>query len=177
MAAQAATDRQEQPVTMDKLGTILGAAATRRVEVKRTFAVPIEDVWDALVDPEAVSQWFAPATIEPREGGRIELRFGEHTVVTGTIKTFMPPNVFAYTWEQQGETTSLVQFDLIETAADETLMTVVQTALDVGVAADVAAGWHDMLDRLSQYSRTREIVPQDKARWRALYAAYQSMME
>ena len=166
------TNRQPE-MTNNDLGTIVGYGDTRRVEVKRSVPYPIRDVWAALVDPEAVSQWFAEASIESREGGKIVLTF-EKTVVTGSIKTFVPPYVLSYTWEQEGETTSLVQFDLIEIGDDETLVTVVQTALDSPVACDVAAGWHGMLDRFVQFLGTGNYAPQDKARWQELYAAYQA---
>jgi uncharacterized protein YndB with AHSA1/START domain len=164
-------------MTSSDLGVIQGTADRRRVEVTRVINATIEDVWNALVDPNAISQWFATASIDPREGGRIELRFGERTVVHGVLKTFMPPNVLAYTWAQEGESTSLVQFDLIETGLNETLVTVVQTALDAPVAVDVASGWHTMLDRLTQFLLTREFVPLDEARMKKLYAAYQAAIE
>ncbi len=170
--AKAQTGNVSSVVTNNDLGTIVGYGDTRRVEVKRSVPYPIHDVWAALVDPEAVSQWFAEASIEPREGGKIELTFGK-IVVTGSIKTFVPPYVLSYTWDQEGETTSLVQFDLIEIGDDETLITVVQTALDSPVACDVATGWHSMLDRLVQFLDTGNYAPQDKARWQELYAAYQ----
>lgn len=155
-----------------ELATIRGTAALRRVEVHRIYPVAITDVWQALIEPQAIARWFGSATVDPREGGQIVLTFGK-TVVTCSIKTFMPPHVLAYTWEQEGESTSLVQFDLIETAAAETRVTVVQTALDAIAASDVAAGWTSMLERLSEFLRTGEFAPEDKTRWQQLYEIYQ----
>ncbi|HJN51408.1 MAG: SRPBCC domain-containing protein [Pseudomonadales bacterium] len=159
---------------IEDVGTIKGIGKHRRVEVTRLFPFAIQDVWEAITEPENVAQWFGELTIDQTEGGRIKLGFGK-TEVTGSIKTFMPPHVFPYTWEQGGESTSLVQVDLIETAADETLLTIVQSALDADVATDVGAGWHSMMDRLAQFLHTRAFAPQDGKRWEYLSAAYQAL--
>lgn len=159
----------------DQLATILGSADSYRIEVQRNLNHPIDAVWDALINPDSIAQWFAIAKVEPREGGRIELSFGK-TIVTGVIKTFMPPNAFAYTWVQEGEAPSLVNFDLIPIGTSETLLTVMQTAMSALDAPDVAAGWHTMMDRFTTFLSTGGHAPQDKAAWQEIYATYKQMV-
>jgi uncharacterized protein YndB with AHSA1/START domain len=156
---------------IENLGIISGWGQSRRVELTRLYPCSIEQVWQTIIDPALVRLWFADFTIDPREGGRIQLDFGK-IQVTGTIKTMMPPHVFSYTWEQQGESDSLVQFDLIATSENETRLTIVQTSLDAEFAADVGLGWHSMMDRLSGTLITGEFVPEDKSRWESLHQAY-----
>lgn len=166
----------EQMVDTNNLGTITGSGDNRCVTLKRAFDYSINDVWDALVNPDAVGKWFAPWTIDPQVDGRIKLDFGS-VAVTGDIKAFTPPSRFSYTWEQAGEKTSLVQYELTELQANKTLVTITQTELEHAVTCDVAAGWHNMLDHLSQFIATGVAAVQDEAYWKKLYATYQAMME
>ena len=78
------------------IGVIDGTGISRRVELNRLFPYAIDDVCKAITDPSCVANWFAKCDIDPHEGGCITLDFGE-TVVTGRIKTYMPPHVFSYT--------------------------------------------------------------------------------
>ena len=76
---------------------------------------------------------------------------------------------------KEGESVSLVQFDLITTSEDDTRLTIVQTSLDAEFAADVGLGWHSMMDRLSGSLITGELVPEDKSRWESLHQAYMEL--
>ena len=159
---------------VENLGTITGIGESRRVELVRLYPFAIEKVWQAITDPELVAQWFADFTIDPIEGGRIELNFGK-VLVTGSIKTMMPPYVFSYTWEQDGETTSIVQFDLMRMSENETHLTIIQTGLDAEIAPDVGLGWHSMMDRLAVSMHTEKFEPQDKNQWKPLHEAYKEL--
>jgi uncharacterized protein YndB with AHSA1/START domain len=161
---------------IENLGAITGRGESRRVELVRLYPFAIEKVWQAITDPELVSQWFADFTIDPVEGGRIKLDFGK-VQVTGSIKTLMPPHVFSYTWEQEGESISIVQFDLMRMSENETLLTIVQTGLDAEIAPDVGLGWHSMMNRLAVSMRTGKFVPEDKGQWKQLHEAYKKLNE
>ena len=41
----------------------------------RDYDLPVEIVWDALIDPDLVVGWLADATIEPRVGGVFDLEW------------------------------------------------------------------------------------------------------
>ena len=135
----------------------------------------IDDLWKALVDPDAVRQWFGAWSIDPQEGGDIQLGFGE-TIVPRSIRTISPPHTLAYTWEQDGEAPSLVQYDLLRVGDSQTLLTVSQEPLEARITVDVAPGWHSMMDRLSTYLVTRTLAAQDKDGWAQLYAPYEAKL-
>jgi uncharacterized protein YndB with AHSA1/START domain len=50
----------------------LAAGEGRAVRLRRTYDAPIEDVWDALTDPQRIGRWFLPISGDYRLGGRYQ---------------------------------------------------------------------------------------------------------
>ena len=50
----------------------IAAGEGRTVRLRRTYDAPIEDVWDALTNPERISRWFLPISGDYRVGGRYQ---------------------------------------------------------------------------------------------------------
>jgi uncharacterized protein YndB with AHSA1/START domain len=50
----------------------LAAGEARAVRLRRTYDAPIEEVWDALTDPDRIGRWFLPITGDYRLGGRYQ---------------------------------------------------------------------------------------------------------
>jgi len=48
------------------------AGEGRVVRLRRTFDAPVEDVWDALTNPERIGRWFLPISGDYRLGGRYQ---------------------------------------------------------------------------------------------------------
>jgi uncharacterized protein YndB with AHSA1/START domain len=65
----------------------------------RTYNTEIEDVWDAITNPERIPRWFLPISGDLRLGGRYQLEGN----AGGTITTCEPPKLLAVTWEFGGE--------------------------------------------------------------------------
>ena len=57
------------------------------VTLRRTYSADIEDVWNALTDPERIRRWFMPVSGDLREGGRFQLEGN----ASGTILRCQPP--------------------------------------------------------------------------------------
>ena len=70
------------------------AGEGRAVRLARTYDAPIEDVWDALTDPERLSRWFLPISGEYRIGGRYQLEGN----AGGEILACDRPNRVKVTW-------------------------------------------------------------------------------
>jgi len=66
----------------------------------RTYPTSIEDLWDAVTNPERIPRWFLPITGELRPGGRFQLEGN----AGGEILSCEPPRRFEITWEYGGET-------------------------------------------------------------------------
>jgi uncharacterized protein YndB with AHSA1/START domain len=55
----------------------------------------VQDVWDALTDPERIPRWFLPIEGDLRVGGRYQLKGN----AGGAIEACDPPRSFSTTWE------------------------------------------------------------------------------
>ncbi|HEY2595152.1 MAG TPA: SRPBCC domain-containing protein, partial [Chloroflexota bacterium] len=77
---------------------VVDGADSRSVTLSRTFAAPVEDVWDACTNPERIPRWFLPVSGELRLGGRYQLEGN----AGGTIERCDPPHGFRATWEFGG---------------------------------------------------------------------------
>ncbi|SHK72072.1 Uncharacterized conserved protein YndB, AHSA1/START domain [Nocardiopsis flavescens] len=72
----------------------LPAGDAYTIEVRRRYRAQIEDVWDAVTDPERLGRWLNPVTGDLRLGGRFELDGGEH----GEILRCEPPRLLRVSW-------------------------------------------------------------------------------
>jgi uncharacterized protein YndB with AHSA1/START domain len=66
----------------------------RAVRLRREFPSAIEDVWDAVTNPERISRWFLPITGELRLGGSYQLEGN----AGGRVIACEPPHRFRVTW-------------------------------------------------------------------------------
>ncbi len=71
----------------------------RVVVASRVYDTTVEDLWDALTDPERIPRWFLPVSGELKLGGRYQLRGN----AGGTITACAPPRALSVTWEFGGQ--------------------------------------------------------------------------
>jgi uncharacterized protein YndB with AHSA1/START domain len=67
----------------------------RTVILTRVYDAPIDDVWDAVTDPERIARWFLPVTGDLKLGGRYQTQGN----AGGVIKACEPPRRLLVTWE------------------------------------------------------------------------------
>jgi uncharacterized protein YndB with AHSA1/START domain len=79
----------------------IAAGEARAVRLRRTYDAAIEDVWDAVTDPDRISRWFLPISGDVRLGGSYQLEGN----AGGTVLACEPPRRFRVTWVY-GETAS-----------------------------------------------------------------------
>lgn len=65
------------------------------VVASRTYDTGIEDLWDAITNPERIPRWFMPIEGELKLGGKYQLKGN----AGGTITRCEPPRALAVTWE------------------------------------------------------------------------------
>lgn len=95
---------------------------TRQVVASRTYATSVDDVWDAISNPERLPRWFLPVSGELRLGGRYQLEGN----AGGEIIRCAPPRDLGVTWEYGGNVSWLdvrlsaveagTQLELVHTA-------------------------------------------------------------
>ncbi|MFI6476929.1 SRPBCC domain-containing protein [Nonomuraea sp. NPDC050663] len=64
------------------------------VELRRRYDADVDDVWDAITDPERLARWLNSVSGDLRPGGRFELGSGEH----GDILQCEPPRLLKVSW-------------------------------------------------------------------------------
>jgi uncharacterized protein YndB with AHSA1/START domain len=70
----------------------------RVVVAVRRYPTSVEDLWNAITDPERIARWFMPISGDLRLGGRYQLQ-GK---AGGLIDRCEPPRILAVTWEFNG---------------------------------------------------------------------------
>lgn len=96
--------------------TIEGQPA-RCVSGSRVYDTTVDDLWDALTNPERLPRWFLPISGDLKAGGHYQLE--GHA--GGKIITCDPPQKFHATWEY-GDDISWVTVS-VETVSDKTRLT------------------------------------------------------
>ena len=92
--------------------------------LSRTFATTVEDLWDAVTDPDRIPLWFIPITGDLQLNGRYQL---EHNA-SGSIIECEPQSHFALTWEFAGDV-SWVDVHLASVDPDHIRLILTHTAL------------------------------------------------
>lgn len=133
---------------------ILGEQAT--LHFQRRLPHPPERVWQALTDPRELVGWYlTDATIEGRNGGRVDLRAGPSRLhVTGRILRWEPPRRLEHEWNiapcadlPAGEAAQILWE--LEPADGGTLLRLTHSRLHRPTALGFAPGTHAFLDRLT----------------------------
>lgn len=110
--------------------------------IRRSYPATIEDVWDAVTDPDRLRRWFLPVTGDLHVGGKFQAEGN----AGGEILRCESPRLLRVTW---GGPTSLVELRLAAAENDETALQLEHTvpvelagsgagALFVGPGWDIA---------------------------------------
>ncbi len=78
---------------------VLEAGEARTVTISQSYGAAVDDVWEALTNPERIPRWFLPVSGDLSVGGRYQLEGN----AGGTIERCEPPDSFAATWEYGGQ--------------------------------------------------------------------------
>jgi uncharacterized protein YndB with AHSA1/START domain len=120
----------------DELGTIVDGRAVR---FERLLPVPLARAWWFLSEPEGMAGWLTDADMEPRAGGRLELRWEDGEVQRGEVLLWEPERALEYTWSVKDEE-SLVRYELAPEDG-RTRLVVTHSRLAANRLAGYAAGW------------------------------------
>lgn len=72
----------------------LSTGEARTVVLRRTYDAAVEEVWDAITDPERIPRWFLPVSGDLRPGGTYQLQGN----AGGRILACEPPTRLRLTW-------------------------------------------------------------------------------
>jgi uncharacterized protein YndB with AHSA1/START domain len=148
----------------------LPAGEARTVTLRREYDAPVEDVWDAITDPDRIGRWFLPVTGDLRLGGTYQLKGN----AGGEIRRCEPPRLLQVTWVMGPppgeEDNSLVEVKLSPGAAGHTVLELEHIAVvppdmweQFGPGA-VGVGWELALVGLAMHLSTEDgaSIPEDE---------------
>ena len=111
------------------------------VTLARTYAVSVDDLWDAITNSDRIPLWFQPVSGNLVVGGRYQIEGN----ADGTITACKPPSHFTLTWEFGGDI-SWVAVHLTDAGHRSARLTLTHTALisehwDKFGPSAAGAGW------------------------------------
>ena len=129
-------------------GTITNFEESATVRFERQLSGSREAAWRALTDNELLSRWLAPATLEPRIGGKVAIDFGGEQKVDGTVSAFEELELVEYSWTFPGEADSVLRLELADGDTTTTRLVLEHSLLPPDQAVGYGEGWHAHLDSL-----------------------------
>ncbi len=133
-------------------GQVLAEADGVRLEFTREHAVPVEDLWSAVTEPDRLARWIGTWTGEAKEGATVQFQM-LHEAEPGapepvTIATCDPPHRHVVEWQMPGDQQWRVELTLTPTPAGSRLL-FVQRLTSIDGVADIGPGWQWYLDKLA----------------------------
>ncbi len=98
------------------------------ISLRRTYDAPIDDVWDALTNPERIGRWFLPISGEYRLGGRFQFEGN----AGGEILACERPHWLRVSWgfgEMDGVDGSEIELRLTPAGDESTIFELKHTAV------------------------------------------------
>ncbi len=128
-----------------ELGTLEQHGDDWRLTFTRRLPHPVEKVWRAVTEPAHLKAWFPQDVVgERRSGAPLRFVHDSGDAFDGEMVLFDPPSVMELRWG-----TDLLRIELRpDGEGDGTVLTLVDTFVELGKAARDAAGWHECLDLL-----------------------------
>ncbi|MGW3962329.1 SRPBCC family protein [Amycolatopsis sp. NPDC005003] len=77
---------------------VLEGKEARVLTISQVYDTDVDDMWDAVTNPERIPRWFLPVSGELKVGGKYQLEGN----AGGTVERCDPPKSFAATWEFGG---------------------------------------------------------------------------
>jgi uncharacterized protein YndB with AHSA1/START domain len=148
------------------LGSYVEYEGRPAVRFERTYAHPIDRVWQSVSEPDELAAWFpSKVSIEDRVGGTITFS-GDANIedATGVVLAYDPPRRLAFTWGPDE-----VHFELTAVDDEHCRLVLINVLADRSAASRNAAGWNVCLAALQA---GLDETPVDGTPWRAYYEAY-----
>ena len=161
--------------TTKTLGTMHTWSGVAGVRLEDVYATDIDDLWDAVTDPERLARWLAHVEGDLQVGGRFDIRFTSGAEGPGRVVVCEPPHRLVLDMApDDDDDPSAIEATL--TAVDGGTRLVVE---DRGLPADMlpnyGGGWQVHLEDLRLYLDGRPTHPDWGVRADELKPAYQAM--
>ena len=177
----------DEPQGLEGAGTLTRIPTGYRVEFRRDYARPLDELWNAISSPDGLDSWY-PTRLRTDGvvGNRVSETFeGEDGVVEdappGTLTAYEPPHVFEYRIEGPDEApyAGMLGDQTIRMEArpgdreGTSRLTFIHDVETLPTALDVLGGWHYCLEYLGMRMGANDAEPtsEDHERFRSYYHA------
>ena len=144
----------DQPETWpgSPLGRVLRSGDNARLEFRRDYPVPVDDLWAAVTESDRLARWIGTWTGRARVGATVQFQMRHEPEPcepeSVTITECAPPHRLAVVWQVPGEKPWHVELTIAAGPGGSSLVFVQRLSDGISVS-DVGAGWHWYLDRLT----------------------------
>jgi uncharacterized protein YndB with AHSA1/START domain len=96
-----------------QMGRISRLGDTFEARLERFFDHDRDAVWHMITRSEALVQWLAPGTIEPRVGGAVHIDFADSGItIESTVLELAPLRLLEYSWSSGDEPARPLRWEL-----------------------------------------------------------------
>lgn len=139
--------------------------STQTVMIRKTLAASSEEVFDAWLDSDGMSQWMCPGlvtscqvTLDPRVGGQFRIVMtapDAKYVNTGEFRVLDRPSKLQFTWisSRWGHQETLVTVELRQCNKDCELILTHERFPHEHSPRQLVEGWNQILEKLGAYLR------------------------
>ena len=131
------------------------------VEVRREVVLEeaVEEVWQALTDPERLAEWFAnDVELEAERGGSGVFRWDDGSVRHAVVEELEPQRRFGFRWYEPGDETATHVELTLEELPEGTRLVVVESAPVATRASALTGEWSWGVSLLAALPRLRRLV-------------------
>jgi uncharacterized protein YndB with AHSA1/START domain len=143
------------------------------VRMEDRYDTGIDDLWDAVTDPDRLARWIGTVTGDLRPGGTIAVSLTSKYEAPGRVDVCERPHRLLVTFDPGTDEETVVEAVLTEDGAG-TRLTVEERSFPAERAPDHGAGWQAHLEDLAAHLAGRDPVDW-VTRWTELIPAYRAL--
>lgn len=99
---------------------------SKSIKLRLTYNFPVSDVWHALTDKKAVSEWLMPCDIEPIVGHKFQFKTksypGFNGIVDCEVLVIEHEKLLSYSFSGGSVKNTIVSFKLMPDGKDKTIL-------------------------------------------------------
>lgn len=126
---------------------LTGDPEQQTITLTRLYRAPIDDVWNAVVDPERVARWYGTIQGDPptAPGDAFAVDLGGGMLRRARLESCAAPTTLQYTWWSGDDDPGLVRLHLEAVGPEETALTVRHDRLRPHRLLGYGGGWEQAL--------------------------------
>jgi uncharacterized protein YndB with AHSA1/START domain len=166
------------------LGSLRSAEGVGVVRIEDRYDTSIEDLWEALTDPDRLARWFGEVEGDLRPGGEVRTYNADADIeATGRVEACEPPGRLRFTSKETDESYRRGQgvppFDqtieaTLTARGGQTILAIEVRGMPLDKIAFFGVGWQIHAENLASYLHGQDAA-EAELRWNTLVPPYQDL--